>query len=53
MFGTAKATDPTTGRFYDDTVPMVKAIKWLSDADREKIFCGNAKRLYTRAKFQA
>ena len=51
MFGTAKATDPTTGRFYDDTVPMVKAIAWLSDADREKIFYGNAKRLYTRAKF--
>ena len=27
MFGTAKATDPSTGRCYDDTVPMVKAIE--------------------------
>jgi 4-oxalmesaconate hydratase len=49
MFGTAKATDPTTGRPYDDTVPMVKAIKGLSEADQEKIFSGNARRLYTRA----
>ncbi len=51
MFGTAKAVDPTTGRTYDDTVPMVKAISWLSDEDRWKIFEGNARCLYTRAKF--
>ena len=51
MFGTAKATDPSTGRAYDDTVPMLKAIPWLSETDREKIFSGNARRLYTRARF--
>ena len=51
MFGTAKAVDPATGRTYDDTVPMVKAISWLSDEDRWKIFEGNARRLYTRARF--
>jgi len=51
MFGTAKATDPSTGRCYDDTVPMVNAIEWLSETDRKKIFCANAQRLFTRAKF--
>jgi len=50
MFGTAKAIDPTTGRCYDDTVPFVKEIAWLSDEDRTKIFEGNAKRLYSRVK---
>ncbi len=50
MFGTAKAIDPSTGRMFDDTVPMLKAIEWLSETDREKIFAGNARRLYSRAK---
>ena len=36
MFGTAKATDPSTGRCYDDTVPFVKAITWLSEKTRFK-----------------
>lgn len=49
MFGTAQATDPTTGRGFDDTVPMLKSIDWLSEGDRDKIFGGNAKRLFTRA----
>jgi 4-oxalmesaconate hydratase len=51
LFGMAKAVDPATGRTYDDTVPMVKAISSLSDEDRWKIFEGNARRLYTRARF--
>ena len=51
MFGTAKATDPSTGRCYDDTVPFVKAITWLSDEDRYKLFEGNARKLYSRARF--
>ena len=50
MFGTAKAVDPTTGRCYDDTVPFVNAISWLSEADRAKIMAGNARRLYSRVK---
>ncbi len=51
MFGTAQAIDPKTGRGFDDTVPLVKSIEWLSEEDREKIFGGNARRLYSRAKF--
>lgn len=52
MLGTAKAIDPKTGRFFDDTVGMVKSIEWLTDADRYKIFEGNARKLYTRAKWE-
>jgi hypothetical protein len=45
---TAQATDPKTGKGFDDTVGMVKSIKWLSDDDRQKIFEGNARRVYSR-----
>jgi len=48
MFGTAKAVDPATGRTFDDIVPMIDAISWLSDEDRRAIYEGNAKRLYPR-----
>jgi 4-oxalmesaconate hydratase len=51
MLGTAKAVDPKTGRFFDDTVNMVKEIEWLSPEDKFKIFEGNAKKLYSRAKW--
>jgi hypothetical protein len=29
----------------------VKSIEWLTDQDRYKIFEGNARRLYSRAKW--
>jgi 4-oxalmesaconate hydratase len=51
MFGTAQAIDPMTGKYFDDTVEMVKSIEWLTDEDRYKIFEGNARKLYTRAKW--
>jgi 4-oxalmesaconate hydratase len=51
MFGSAKAVDPQTGHTFDDTVSFVREIEWLSDEDRSKIFEGNARRLYTLAKF--
>jgi 4-oxalmesaconate hydratase len=51
MLGTAKAVDPNTGKFFDDTVGMVKSIEWLTDEDRHKIFEGNARKLYSRAKW--
>jgi len=51
MLGTAKAIDPETGRFFDDTVGTVKEITWLSDEDKYKIFEGNARKLYSRAKW--
>jgi 4-oxalmesaconate hydratase len=51
MLGTAKAIDPQTGKYFDDTVGMVKSIEWLTDQDRYKIFEGNARKLYSRAKW--
>lgn len=50
-FGTAKATDPATGRLFDDTVPFVRDIEWLTEDDVHKVLGGNAQRLYSRAKF--
>jgi 4-oxalmesaconate hydratase len=51
MWGSAKAIDPLTGRKFDDNLGMVNDIEWLSDEDKYKIFEGNARTLYTRAKF--
>ena len=51
MFGTAEATDPKTGRGFDDTVEMVDSITWLSEDDKEKIFERNARRIYSRGKW--
>lgn len=49
MFGTAKTVDPETQRTFDDILPMVRAIDWLTPEDTEKILVGNARKLYTRA----
>ena len=50
MLGTAKAIDPKTGKTFDDTVGMLMSIGWLTDDDFYKIFEGNARKLYPRAK---
>jgi 4-oxalmesaconate hydratase len=44
--GTGSALDKKTGRSLDDVKPLIEAIDWLTPADREQIFEGNAKRLY-------
>lgn len=51
MFGTSKAIDPNTGRKFDDTVRFIDEITWLTDEDRSKIFEGNARKVFSRAKF--
>ena len=48
MFGATNATDPQTGRNFEDTVPILQSIDWLSDADRDKITEGNARKVYSR-----
>ena len=42
------ATDPATGRSFEDVPSMFKAIEWLSDEDRLKITEGNARKVYSR-----
>ena len=49
--GTAMSVDPKTGKCFDDTVGLVKSIEWLTDEDRYKVFEGNARKLYSRAKW--
>jgi 4-oxalmesaconate hydratase len=50
-FGTAMYTDPATGRRFDDTVDFVRNIEWLGEDEREKIFSGNARRVFSKAAF--
>ena len=46
--GSGSAINPLTGRPGDDLKPVVENIEWLSAEDRQKIFEGNARRLFTR-----
>ena len=48
MLGAVKGIDPETGFHFDDTKRYVDQVKALSDADRYKIFEGNARRVYPR-----
>jgi len=50
MVGAVRGVDPETGHYYDDTKRYIDAIGSLSAADREKLFHGNAKRVYSRLK---
>jgi 4-oxalmesaconate hydratase len=50
MVGAVRGIDPETGHHYDDTRRYVEAIEWLTEADRDKIFEGNARRVYPRLK---
>ena len=47
MFGAVKGIDPETGHHFDDTKRYIDALD-LSDADRGKVFEGNARRVYPR-----
>lgn len=48
MVGAVKGIDPETGNYFDDTKRYVDAVSWLSDADRQKIYEGNARNVYRR-----
>jgi 4-oxalmesaconate hydratase len=48
MIGAVKGVDPTTGHRYDDTKRYFDNLKNLSAADKEKIFSGNALKVYPR-----
>jgi 4-oxalmesaconate hydratase len=49
MVGAVRGIDPRTGHYYDDTKRYIDALR-LSDADRKKLFEGNALRVYPRLK---
>jgi 4-oxalmesaconate hydratase len=52
MIGAVRGRDPNTGEFFDDTKKYVDACLNLSNSDLNKIFEGNARRIYPRLDAQ-
>jgi 4-oxalmesaconate hydratase len=50
MVGAVRGIDPETGHYFDDTRRYIDQVSWLSAQDKEKIFSGNARRVYSRMK---
>ena len=48
MVGAVRGIDPETGHYFDDTRRYVEATPGLTDADRRKVFEGNARKVYPR-----
>jgi 4-oxalmesaconate hydratase len=48
MLGGVNATDPKSGKAFDDNRRFIDALDWLTDADRRKIFEDNARKAYPR-----
>lgn len=44
--GVGSAKNPDTGSTFDDIVPHIESIEWLSAEDRYKVLEGNARRLF-------
>ncbi len=53
MVGAVKGIDPTTGHYYDDTKRYIDAAPSLKVGDRQKLFEGNARKVYRRLKLKA
>jgi 4-oxalmesaconate hydratase len=51
MIGAVRGQDPRTGYEFDDTKRYIDALE-LSDHDRERVFEGNARRVYPRLDAQ-
>ena len=49
MVGAVRGVDPETGHYYDDTKRYVDALT-LDAADKQKIFEGNARRVFSRLR---
>src|SRR5712672_3816725 len=52
MVGAVKGIDPTSGNYFDDTKRYVDGTPNLSAAEKQKIFEGNALKVYPRLKAQ-
>jgi 4-oxalmesaconate hydratase len=48
MVGAVKGIDPETGHHYDDTKRYIDQVKTLNAEHKQKIFEGNARRVYPR-----
>jgi 4-oxalmesaconate hydratase len=50
MVGAVRGIDPESGHYYDDTKRYIDKLSHVSDADKKKIFEGNARKVYPRIK---
>ena len=50
--GAVNGIDPETGHKFDDTRRYIDAVPWLTEADRRKIYEGNARHVYGRLSAQ-
>jgi 4-oxalmesaconate hydratase len=48
MIGAVRGRDPKTGHFFDDTKRYIDKLEFLGPEDQEKLFQGNARRVYPR-----
>jgi len=48
MVGAVRSIDPETGFYFDDTKRYVDAVTTISDAERQRVFEGNARRVFPR-----
>ena len=48
MIGAVRGVDKRTGRYFDDTKPYVDGVQGITDADKQKIYEGNARKVYPR-----
>ncbi|MFK4441324.1 4-oxalmesaconate hydratase [Caballeronia udeis] len=50
MVGAVRGVDPETGHYFDDTRRYIDQVAWLSADEKQKIFSGNAQKVYSRMK---
>ncbi len=50
MIGAVRGIDPESGHYYDDTKRYIDNNSKLNDIDRQKIFEGNARKVFSRLK---
>jgi 4-oxalmesaconate hydratase len=48
MVGAVRGIDPESNQYYDDTKKYIDKQSWVNDADKKKIFEGNARKVYPR-----
>jgi 4-oxalmesaconate hydratase len=53
MVGAVRGVDPQTGFHFDDTKRYIDSAPGLSAADRQRIYEGNARRVFSRLKLPA
>lgn len=50
MIGAVRGIDPETGHYFDDTKRYIDANTQLSAAEKQAVFCDNAKNVFSRLK---